>query len=284
MIVVERAPPYLTIQDLGRYGYRATGVPVAGAMDQWSIAFANALVGNDVGAAALEWAIGAGSLRFVDDAIIAITGAAVEATLDERSITSASVIHARAGELLTIQRLIDLRFAYVAIAGGIDCPEVLGSRSTYLPAALGGIEGRRLKAQDHILTGPSRFAGENEDIARNLSNAAPDFASEEIRVIPADTDAFASVARSSYRVSQLSDRMGYRLEAEGDVVSKGASVTSEPVCPGVIQVPPDGQPIVLMADSPTVGGYLVAGTVISADLPILAQRMPGSRVRFVAVS
>jgi antagonist of KipI len=278
MIVVERAPPYLTIQDRGRFGYRASGVPVAGAMDQWSFARANQLVGNERNAAAFEWAIGAGTLRFTMDATIAITGAQVEAAIDDRAITSGSSIAVGAGELLSVKRLTDLRFIYIAVAGGLDCPEVLGSRSTYLPATLGGHEGRRLKTGDRIDVGASGTHSTSTD--ENVS--APDFRSDTLRVIAADSDSLDRLAQLTFRVSQMSDRMGYRLESQGDAIVRGASVTSEPVCPGTIQLPPDGQPIVLMADSPTIGGYRVVGAVISDDLPILAQCMPGRQVKFVS--
>ncbi len=280
MIVVERAPPYLTIQDRGRFGYRSSGVPVAGAMDQWSFATANLLVGNDRNAAAFEWAIGVGTLRFETDTRIAMAGATVEATLDDTPVETGTAITVGAGQVLNVRRLIDLRFDYIAIAGGITCPEILGSRSTYLPATLGGIDGRRLKTGDRISIGDSRMDREH-DVP--LKSIAPDFAAERLRFVPASANDAERIARAMFRVSQMSDRMGYRLEAEGSV-EPGASVTSEPVCPGTIQLPPDGQPIVLMADSPTIGGYRVYGTVISADVPILAQCMPGRRVTFVAVS
>jgi biotin-dependent carboxylase-like uncharacterized protein len=281
MIVVERAPPYLTVQDRGRFGYRASGVPVAGAMDQWSFAIANLLAGNDRSAAALEWAIGAGSLRFETDTRIAMAGAAVEATMDDVPVTCGVPLDVRAGQVLTVRRLIDLRFVYVAVAGGLACPEVLGSRSTYLPASLGGIDGRRLKTGDRINIGERRSGAEHEIPPTSIG---PAFGAEALRFVATSAIETKHIEHATFRVSQMSDRMGYRLESEGGAAIRGASVTSEPVCPGTIQLPPDGQPIVLMADSPTIGGYRVAGAVISADLPILAQCMPGRRVTFAAVS
>jgi antagonist of KipI len=279
MITVDRAPPYLTIQDRGRFGYRASGVPIAGAMDQWSLAIGNRLVGNDRDAAALEWAIGAGTLTFSEDTRIALSGSAVEGTVAGHSVTTGSPVSVQAGQSLSITRLLDLRFLYVAVAGGIQCEKSLGSRSTYLPASLGGIEGRRLRRGDRIATG--KVVSTTNGIIR--ADVGPDYSSEIIRAIPAH-EKFDAFARVNFRVSQSSDRMGYRLEADSDSRVMGASVTSEPVCAGTIQLPPDGQPIVLMADSPTIGGYEVIGTVVSVDMPILAQCMPGRRVRFVAVS
>ena len=283
MIVVQRAPPYLAVQDVGRAGYRASGVPAGGAMDQWSLAIANRLVGNPRSAAALEWAIAGGSLFFGHDATIAMTGAEVEAVLDGTAVVTSSPIAVSAGQTLTVQRLLRYRFLYVAIAGGIESPPVLGSRSTYLPASLGGIEGRRLKTGDRIVTGQNQSSGDTGTVTREMEAAAPDYDASEVRVISADPDSFAEVAAATYTVSATSDRMGYRLQREVGQATTGKSITSEPACAGAIQLPPDGEPIVLMADSPTVGGYRIAATVITCDLPILAQCMPGRRVRFVSV-
>ena len=290
MIVVERAPPYLTIQDAGRSAYRASGVPVGGAMDLWSLAVANILVGNGRRTAGLEWAIGGGSLRFGNDANIAMAGADVEATLDGSPVTTGQQILARAGQVLEIRRLLARRFLYIAISGGVNSPPALGSRSTYLPAALGGIEGRRLTKGDAFLIGKRRpgwrVAGQ---VATGITSA-PNYDGPEVRVVTtapagsADSSSlFGDFISTSYTVSAASDRMGYRLDGNRPLVG-GASIISEPVCAGVIQLPPDGHPIVLMADSPTVGGYRIIGTVITCDLPILAQSMPGRSVRFRAVS
>ena len=284
MIVVERAPPYLTVQDGGRPGYRASGVPPGGAMDRWSLSHANILVGNERNAAGLEWAIGGGSLRFRDDADIALAGAEVEATLDDTPVATGTRISARAGQVLAIERLLIRRFVYLAISGGISCPPVLGSRSTYVPAAFGGIEGRSLKKGDIIPITQVASGGKHAGVELG-SIEGPDYDSELIRVVAReDGRAFEDFAVASFTVAAASDRMGYRLEANRQMEAMGASITSEPVCAGAIQIPPSGEPIVLMADSPTVGGYRLIATVISSDLPILAQCMPGRIVRFGGVS
>ena len=147
---------------------------------------------------------------------------------------------------------------------------------------MGGIDGRRLKTGDRILTGQTSSNGEKRTRAIP-DKVAPDFDSNEIRAIPASEN-FESFAERNYTVSAASDRMGYRLEAEYPLEGIGASITSEPVCAGAIQLPPNGEPIVLMADSPTVGGYRILGTVIACDLPILAQSLPGRSLRFVPIS
>lgn len=312
MIVVERAPPYLTVQDAGRPGYRASGVPHCGAMDQWSFALANLLVGNRRDAAGLEWAVGAGLLRFEHDSWIALTGAEVEATIDDRPVALNSAVAVRAGQILTIHRLNARRFLYISVRGAVDCRPVLGSRSTYLPAAFGGIEGRRLIRGDVVPIGevqPGRETVRGGDLSErativirtlDASGVAPDYDAIDVRLVAASDPPVVDETRAesgsagagflesffetNYAVSLSSDRTGYRLEGDGELSSAGASITSQPVCAGAIQIPPNGHPIVLMADSPTIGGYRVVGTVISCDLPIVAQSMPGRKLRFVRVT
>ena len=253
-------------------------------MDRWSLSHANILVGNERNAAGLEWAIGGGSLRFRDDADIALAGAEVDATLDDTPVATGTRISARAGQVLAIERLLIRRFVYLAISGGISCPPVLGSRSTYVPAAFGGIEGRSLKKGDIIPITQVASGGKHAGVELG-SIEGPDYDSELIRVVAReDGRAFEDFADASFTVAAASDRMGYRLEANRQMEDMGASITSEPVCAGAIQIPPSGEPIVLMADSPTVGGYRLIATVISSDLPILAQCMPGRIVRFAGVS
>ena len=282
MIVVEHAPPYATVQDQGRAGYRASGVPQSGAMDRWSLAMGNFLVGNPPDAAGLEWAIGGGSLRFEGDATIALSGADAEASLDGMSVPMGKAVSVRAGQELAIRRIIARRFLYVAIRGGIDCPMVLGSRSTYLPAGFGGIGGRRLVRGDVIPIGDASAIAKD---ANKPGGPPPDYNSAVIRVIAAtESRLLQSFFAGAYAVSLASDRTGYRLEGDVALDSADTSITSEPVCAGTIQLPPGGHPIVLMADSPTIGGYRIIGTVISIDLPILAQCVPGRRLEFKRIS
>jgi antagonist of KipI len=302
MIVVERAPPYLTVQDEGRFGYRSSGVPQAGAMDQWSFALANILAGNQRNAAALEWAVGGGSLRFEHDTIIALAGAEIDAVLDEEPVRVGELIEIRSGQILRVRGLTARRFLYLAVRGGIDCPLVLGSRSTYPPAGLGGIEGRKLANGDvlHLgaTTSPQRHGAHRE---QRWGNGSPDYDATTVRVIPRlpngvvnplqvkhdegdDAKLFAQFVERAYTVSAASDRMGYRLETGEPLDGARASITSEPVCAGTIQLTPSGQPIVLMTDAPTIGGYRIIGSVVSVDLPIIAQSLPGRTLRFEGIS
>lgn len=286
MLIVERAPPYLAVQDAGRFGYRASGVPLAGAMDQWSFAQANIYAGNDTGAAALEWAIAGGSLRFEHSTTIGLAGADIDAAIDERPVHGNGAITIRAGETLRIRGITARRFLYVAVRGGVDCPLVLGSRSTYLPASFGGIGGRRLRNGDILPVGktPTDAGADRPAIDEGM----PDYDAETIRIIPRaanrDDEMLTRFLEQTYTVSAASDRMGYRLESDHPLDGSRASITSEPVCPGTIQLTPSGQPIVLMADAPTIGGYQLIGTVASCDLPIIAQSLPGRTLRFRSVS
>jgi len=301
MIVVERAPPYLTIQDAGRFGYRSSGVPPAGAMDQWSLARANLFIGNQPGSAALEWAIGGGSLRFEHDTTVGLAGAEIDAVLDVEPVRGSGLLEIPSGQTLIVRGITARRFLYLAVRGGIHCPVVLGSRSTYLPAGFGGFEGRRLRSGDVLRVGETTSPQRHRDHREELwGNGAPDYDAITIRVIArssdmieqrhreggsdGDAELFARFIDRTYTVSAASDRMGYRLETGEPLDGTGASITSEPVCPGTIQLTPSGQPIVLMADAPTIGGYRIIGTVISRDLPIVAQASPGRTLRFEGIS
>lgn len=268
MITIVQAPAYLTVQDLGWAAARSTGMPVSGAMDRWALSAANRMVGNAPDAAGLEWALTGGRLRFGRAAQVAICGPGVS--------TLSTV---PAGGEVDLVRPTGGRFLYLAVGGGVDVPKVFGSRSTYLPAGMGHL----LKAGDTVPVGsspPGRCT---------MPAEAPSYASGVVRVVagpqaglfpPAAWEQFLG---NSWTVSQASDRMGYRLEGKA-IATPAADRPSEAACVGAVQVPPDGQPIVLMADGPTVGGYPKIAVVISADLPIVAQRQPGDPMRFQGVS
>ena len=289
MITVVKAPPYLTVQDLGWSDLRSSGMPVGGAMDREALAAGNLLVGNPRDAAALEWALAGGTLRFEQACTVALTGAEVTATLGGRPVPMRTTVSAAAGEAFSIDRFVRGRFLYIAIAGGLDVPPLLGSRSTYLPAGMGGFAGRRLKTGDEVPIGtPPTQAPRVGRVAPSSSLDEDDEAAIRVvegpqRRLIAD-DAWQAFLGSTFTVSPASDRMGYRLTAPTPIVGAPADLPSEPACAGAIQLPPDGIPIVLMADGPTVGGYAKIAVVISADLPRVAQRNPGEMVRFRQIS
>lgn len=287
MITVVVAPPYLTVQDLGWRAYRAVGMPVGGAMDRWALQVANFVAGNAPDVAALEWALGGGALRFERDMAIAIAGASATATLRGAAVPACTTLVARRGDELRIERIDEGRFVYVAVRGGIAVPPLLGSRSTYLPARFGGLEGRRLAAGDRLPVGPAPVQPPPPEGFAVPSALRPRHDAARLRVIPGpqrslvDAAEWARFLDADFTVSVASDRRGYRLEGVlAPTPSAPAALPSEPACPGAVQLPSGGAPIVLMPDGPTVGGYPKIAVVCAADLPVLAQRAPRTTVRF----
>ena len=289
MIEILEAPPLLTVQDAGRFGLRAEGVPIAGAMEGWAFATANLLAGNSPSTAVFEWAVGGGAMRFHRDAHFALTGASAEALLNERPVPGETTCLAKAGDILRVLRLVRGRFLYLAIRGGLDVPVVLGSRSTYLQAAFGGFEGRRLHAGDAVPLGSPGLRAPRPGFAVPIQ-LRPDYDASRLRVLPGSRaaalpkESWTGLTDETFRVSAASDRMGYRLDGPAFAVRAGAALLSEPTCTGAIQATEEGQLIVLLSDGPTVGGYPVVAVVIGADLPVLVQKTPGAPVRFEPVS
>lgn len=287
MITVTKAPPYLAVQDAGRTGFRADGVPRGGAMDLFALRAANLMVGNDSNAAALEWALAGGILTFASATSFALVGAGVRATIGGKSIPPCTTTRAAAGDQLVIEQFLTGRFLYVAVSGGVDVAPVLRSRSTYLPGHFGGLDGRLLKTGDHLALGvATSLPAEGFHCAAELM---PRYENETVHITRGPQaeifteDAFRVLGESSHRVSSASDRTGYKLDGPSIGASPG-SLPSEAACPGAIQVPGDGHPIILMADAPTVGGYPKIAVVSEADLPIVAQRRPGETLRFELVT
>lgn len=285
MISITRAPAYLTIQDLGRAGRRSIGVPRSGAMDRLALEVLNTLLGNTRGDAALEWALSAGEITFDESVRFAIGGAEAACLLNGRAIELWRTYQTAPGDRLTIGAPSRGRFLYIGVATGIHAEIVLGSRSTYLAGGFGGLDGRMLRTRDVLQSGEQRRANEVRDLAVALpADLRPRLSGDRIRFIHRvdENDTGAGIIAGDFVISQSSDRTGYRLV--GDTAMPGGSITSEPVLPGVIQLPPGGEPIVLMADAPTIGGYRIAGAVISADLDALAQRVPGERITLAPVT
>lgn len=288
MITITRAPPYLTVQNGGRKHTRSLGVPRGGAMDLFAIRAVNAIVGNPLDDAALEWALGGGVVRFDRDCVFAIGGASARATLSGRVVAPCTTTFARAGDEFTIEQITNGRFLYLACDGGIDVPVLLGSRSTYLPGHFGGYQGRLLRTGDSVPLGPSPDSHPAEGF-HSAADLMPRYESAIVHVTRGtqaelfDESAWRTLTESDYRISSASDRTGYKLEGPGLGNSPG-TLPSEVGCPGAIQIPGDGQPIALMADAPTVGGYPKIAIIGEADLPILAQRQPGASIRFQLIT
>jgi biotin-dependent carboxylase-like uncharacterized protein len=255
---------------------------VAGAMDPESLELVNLLVGNAPAAAGVEWALGPGRIG-VEQACSVAAGPGTILAIAGEPVPAWTARRVRPGDALELAVPAG-RFGYLAVSGGVQVPPILGSRSTYLPGRFGGLEGRLIRAGD-LLPG-SGAPGP----ARGLPPALHPDDGGPIRVVDGpqadlfDGRAWETFLNGRYVVSPTSDRMGYRLEGPTLSHRGAAALPSEPACPGAIQVPEGGTPIVLMVDGPTVGGYPKLGVVITVDLGRLAQQRPGARPAWVRVS
>jgi len=302
---VLRAGMLTTVQDLGRTGFQQYGVIVSGVMDPLSLRIANLLVGNPQQAAGLEITLMGPTLLFEQDALIAITGADLSPRINQLVVPAWRPVWVRAGSQLDFGAAVFGCRVCLAVAGGIDVPLVMNSRSTCLSAQLGGYRGRSLLIDDSL---PVGFASPQAiQRIRQLAEALSDqsmssvtwfagmdlanYANEPtIRVIPGSQyDWFTAASQKTFLnetfcISPQSDRMGFRLSGPLLHQQKPRELLSEAVTFGTIQVPADGHPIILMADRPTTGGYAKIAQVIAVDLPVLAQMKPGSKVRFQAIT
>jgi antagonist of KipI len=267
---------------------RSSGVPRGGAMDVFALQALNTILGNAVDLAGLEWALGGGTISFKKDCFFAIGGAHARAALAGRTITSFTTSRARAGDELTVEQLTAGRFLYIAFSGGIDVPKVLGSRSTYVPGRFGGHNGRLVSREDSLPLGPFPASTRSEGFTCP-PELLPRYESAAVRItrgphaeIFGEVD-WRTLTETEFMVSTASDRTGYKLKGKALTDANG-NLPSDAGCQGAIQIPGDGNPIVLMADAPTVGGYPKIAVVAEADLPILAQRSPGEAVRFQLVT
>ncbi|HPD96911.1 MAG TPA: biotin-dependent carboxyltransferase family protein [Synergistales bacterium] len=287
MITIESPGLLTTVQDRGRWGYQAFGMPVSGVMDIYSLMAGNAVVCNEPGAAALEITLLGPSVRFGSSRMFCVTGGDLAPRLNGRDIPSWEGVVAREGDLLSFHGAIQGARAWLCISGGIDTPPVMGSRSTCLRAGIGGHQGRKLVAGDVIPLGrPDRlwYRGEGFSIPVHFRNKAEDCPA--IRVIQGPQEEMISAAGleafygSVFRVSPESDRMGYRLEGKRVEHAGGADIISDAIPLGAVQVPGHGSPIIMLADRQTTGGYPKIAVTIGADIPILAQISPGDPLSF----
>jgi 5-oxoprolinase (ATP-hydrolysing) subunit C len=277
-----------TVQDPGRTGWRHLGVAYAGALDPAQAGLANRMVGNAPAAAVLELTLNGPTLEIAQPIRIAICGAMVDARFEDAQAQPHAVPCGRPVTLpegtLTLGAIRSGLRAWLAVAGGIDVPHVLGSRSTDLRGGFGGIDARALRAGDSLPLGAHGAIDAKKVTAPTWWIALDDAArlSEAIRFVPRDTPEARALAERAWTVDPRSNRQGLRCAGVA-IPYTFAEQLSAPVAPGTIQLPPDGQPIVLLADAQTVGGYPRLGHVIAADLPHLAQLRAGDALRFVAV-
>ncbi|MBB6734421.1 biotin-dependent carboxyltransferase family protein [Cohnella zeiphila] len=295
-----------TVQDLGRYGVQKYGVIVGGAMDAFALRIANLLVGNGENDAGLEITMLGPEIYFPEAALIAIGGGDLSPVLNGRQVPAWRTVYVPEGSRLQFGRMKLGCRAYLAVAGGLDVPVRMNSRSTYLRAGIGGHEGRVLQAGDRLPIGePSSIgrhladllAGEarGDEPAIGRWSVSPELlpayaANPTLQAIAGqeqdlfDNEAISRFYQEDYSVRTESDRMGYRLSGGELRLATKRELISSAVTFGTVQVPPDGQPIVLMADRQTTGGYPRIAQVASVDLPLLAQTPLGGRIRFRAVS
>jgi antagonist of KipI len=276
-ITVIRAGMLTTVQDLGRRGHRPAGVPLAGAMDAVALRVANLLVGNGEDAAGLEFTLVGPELEFASDTTIAVGGG-------DFGVPRWQPLSVKAGERVRFGPAPTGCRGYLAVAGGIDVPVVLGSRSTYLKAGLGGLDGRALRDGDVLRAAEKtrQVVGRWHIDERILPAYSP---TPVVRVVSgAQGGEFGERwTQTMFRVTAKSDRMGVRLAGPMLERSDAQDLVSACVVPGTVQVPPDGQPIVLMADAQTIGGYPQLAHVVSVDLPLVAQARPGEMLHFEVV-
>ena len=282
---VIKAGMLTTVQDRGRWGWQAQGVPVAGPMDPCSHRLANALAGNEPGAATLEVTLVGPEIEFDDERVVAVAGAEFELIVDGRPAPPGAFT-VGAGSRLRFGRRRRGTRAYLAIAGGVTVPLVFGSRATHLITAMGGLDGRALKAGDELPLGDPRRA------RRTLSAwpASPILPLPDhyavIRVLAGPQQgyfveaALDALQSAPYTIASNSDRMGFRLEGPPLAHARDADIISDATPLGALQVPASGQPILLLADRQTTGGYPKIATTVSADIALAGQLGPGDRISF----
>lgn len=288
-----------SVQDLGRPGYYHLGIPESGGMDRYALRAANLLVGNAEGDAILEATFQGPELRFAADAFVAVTGAELPPKLDGAALPTWTSFAVKAGQVLRFDYLKHGARAYIAVAGGIDVPVVLGSRSTYALGALGGLEGRRLQEGDTLPVGEARrSAREGLSVPQPLRptpNVEP-----QLRVLPGLYDfrvtkaALDGFFADTWRVATEADRIGYRFRGGRPLAfvprkqpfgagSDPSNIVDTCYPYGSIQIPGGAEPIVLHRDAVSGGGYFMIGTVISADMDLIGQMQPHVPTRFVPV-
>jgi antagonist of KipI len=287
-LVVERPGMFTTVQDGGRWGFARWGVPVSGPMDRWSARLANRLVGNRDGSAVLEVTLVGPRLRFERECPVAITGAEFDLEIGTSAVRSPWSGRVSAGSTIAFGARHTGARAYVSVGGSLAVPQVLGSRSTQVRAPFAGLAGRALRRGDVIPLGeaPSMSRVFDGDGFRAWWDAAARDAHRPLRVVATEpaTPAFETLCGTPFVVSTRSDRMGCRLEGTASWGVIPGSLPSGPTALGAVQLPPGGEPILLMADHPTTGGYAQIAVLCRADRQIAGQLAPGDRIRFVPVS
>ena len=294
-----------TLQDVGRVGYQRFGVTVGGVMDEWSHRIANLLVGNDENEATLEMTMQGPSLLFKSTQLIAICGADMSPTINKQPVPQRRPVLVKAGSQLDFGLLRQGARGYLAVAGGYRVQPVMHSKATFIRGGFGGFEGRALQKMDELEINPNEGEKRYPSLSKQLEQdnsglVAPTWSVNtstgektsplKVRVVAGQQwqafteEAQANFAESTFQISTQSDRMGYRIEGTALALRQPLELISEAVGFGTIQVPPDGNPIILMADRQPTGGYPKIAQVASVDLPLLAQMLPKERLQFSMIS
>jgi len=300
-------PGLLTsMQDLGRYGYQRYGIIVSGGMDLYSLQIANLLVGNEEDEAALEITLMGPSLLIEKDILLAITGGDLSPTVNGASVPMWRPVYVKQGSILNFGACKAGCRAYLAVAGGYDVPEVMGSKSTYLRAGIGGVQGRALQKGDVLpIKAPRQQSADfitklaKQTSARPFATTAwyagkmhipADTQTRKVRVMRGDQfDKFTPDSKQKFfdqvfQITPQSDRMGYRLAGATLQLAEPLEMISEPIVLGTVQVPADGNPIILVADRHPMGGYPKIAQVAVVDMPVVAQLRPGGKIQFEEIS
>lgn len=277
-----------TVQDLGRYGCQSLGIGTSGVMDEDACKKANYLVGNEDNEAVLEATLFGGTMEITEDTVMAVTGADMPLLKNGAGIAANRPVEIKAGDVIELGMAVEGCRTYIAFAGGIDVPAVMGSRSTNLKCKMGGYEGRPLKTGDEL---PIGKGGKSYEEVKNRTVEVCSYLPQiTVRVIEGPQDEYFTEAgkktfyQETYTISDRSDRMGYRLDGPAVESIGGTDIISDGIALGSVQISSGGQPMVLLADRQTTGGYAKIAVVCSFDIPKLAQGRPGDKVRFVRIT
>lgn len=277
-----------TVQDAGRFGHQAAGFSVSGAMDADALYTANILVNNPPKLACLEMTFMGITAAFDRKTWFAVTGADMRPALNGKPVPTYEAIEVKAGDKLTLGPAVNGRYSYLAVAGGIDVPLVMGSRSTNLKCGIGGCQGRKLAAGDNL---PLCVTGKFLDNHYKKHLSQPVYGSSvTLRVVPGPQDRYFTeqglrdFETEVYTLTPESDRMGARLAGKPIQSKTGVDIISDAIALGSVQIPASGTPIIMLSDRQTTGGYAKIGTVVTPDIPKLTQCQPGAEIRFTFVT
>jgi len=280
-----------TIQDLGRFGFQQYGMPVSGAMDSHALRIGNRLLGNKENEAGIEISTPGLSLEVLNQTVITITGANFNPTINSSPAPMWETIEVKKGDIISFKQIKNGCRSYLLVAGSVDVPIILGSKSTYTRGKIGGLKGRPLKKADVINIGETNQELQNIIGRKVASIDIPDYHEEnKIRVVlgPQDDyftkDGLHAFLNSSYEITVNSDRMGYRLKGPKINNKHGSDIITDGITLGSIQVPRNGMPIVMLADRQTTGGYAKIATVISVDADKFSQMKPGNKIKFTQIN